>query len=72
MGDIQLCSWNAQALMATHNGKRREKWAQCWKLLRQYDILALQETHSTPINTIRVLKPPGYEFWWSHATQHTG
>ena len=44
MGDLQLCSWNAQALMATYKAKRSAKWKQCWKLLQKHDILAMQET----------------------------
>ena len=72
MGDMQICSWNAQALMATHKEKSRAKWAHCWRLLQRYDILALQETHSTIANTTRVITPPGRQIWWSHETQHTG
>ena len=72
MGDLQLCSWNAQALMATHKAKRNAKWRQCWKLLQKHDILAMQETHSTAANTTRLLLAPGTNFWWSHETQHTG
>ena len=73
MGDIQLCSWNAQALMATHKAKRSAKRKQCWKLLQKHDILAMQETHSIAANTTRILLPvPGTTFWWSHETQHTG
>ena len=73
MGDIQLCSWNTQALMANLPIRRKAKWKQCWSLIQKYDLLAMQETHSTNANTNRILSStPGTSFWWSHETQHTG
>ena len=73
LGDLQLCSWNAQALMAIHPAKRHAKWKMCWDLIHKYDILALQETHTTVANTTRILTPAGgTTIWWSHETQQTG
>ena len=58
--------------MATEPRRRRAKWTHCYHLLGRSDILALQETHSTPANTARLLLPHTHAFWWSHDTQHTG
>ena len=72
VGDLRIGSWNAQALLARHKAKRAAKWDQCWKLLKNCDILALQETHSTVANTTRATLSRTSQFWWSHETQHTG
>ena len=66
-----MTSWNAQALMATEPRRRKVKWEHCRRLIGGSDIIALQETHSTPANTARLILPDSHLFWWSHDTQQT-
>ena len=47
LGDYSGCTWNAQALFAQEVSSQSSKMTVACNLARKYQILALQETHST-------------------------
>ena len=71
-GSYRCASWNARGLLVYDLDKQNAKREYLAKLLQSHDMVALQETHTTPGNAAVVQLPVGTVPLWSHCSRRQG